>query len=326
MLTDLDAVGNTPRPSPRASRSRRPCSPRPRCSGRSPSVGHGQRQGGHRATLADTLANLQYIGVLNVSDPKNLVGLIIGASVVFLFSGLAINAVTRAAGAVVFEVRRQFRENPGIMDGTGKPEYGKVVDICTRDSLRELATPGLLAVLAPIAVGFGSASDALGCLPRRCHRGRHADGDLAANSGGAWDNAKKVVEDGDNGGKGSPAHEATIIGDTVGDPFKDTAGPAINPLIKVMNLVALLIAPAVVSLFYRRRRQHRAAHPHRPRGGRGHRRRGLCSPSAARSPSATPQTPPSAIGGPPRRVGLRATARGTARGRLHGRWGRGDAR
>jgi K(+)-stimulated pyrophosphate-energized sodium pump len=199
-------------------------------------------------TLEGTLRNLQYAGVLNVSDPKNLVGLIIGASVVFMFSSLAINAVTRAAGAIVFEVRRQFREIPGIMEGTGKPEYGKVVDICTRDSLRELATPGLLAVLAPIAVGFGLGVGALGSYLAGAIATGVLMAILLANSGGAWDNAKKVVEDGANGGKGSPAHEATIIGDTVGDPFKDTAGPAINPLLKVMNLVSLLIAPAIVSL------------------------------------------------------------------------------
>jgi K(+)-stimulated pyrophosphate-energized sodium pump len=201
------------------------------------------------ANLDKTLTkNLQYDGVLNVSDPKNLVGLIIGAAVVFMFSSLAINAVTRAAGAIVFEVRRQFREIPGIMEGTGKPEYGKVVDICTRDSLRELATPGLLAVLAPIAVGFGLGVGALGAYLAGAIATGTLMAILLANSGGAWDNAKKSVEDGANGGKGSPAHEATIIGDTVGDPFKDTAGPAINPLIKVMNLVSLLVAPAVVKL------------------------------------------------------------------------------
>jgi len=191
---------------------------------------------------------LQYYGILDVASPANLVGLIIGAAVVFLFSGLAINAVSRAAGSVIFEVRRQFREHPGIMDYTEKPEYSKVVDIVTKDSLRELITPGLLAVLTPIAVGFGLGIGALGAYLA----GTIATGVLMAvflsNSGGAWDNAKKFVEDGNFGGKGSSAHEATVIGDTVGDPFKDTAGPAINPLIKVMNLVALLIAPAVVAL------------------------------------------------------------------------------
>jgi K(+)-stimulated pyrophosphate-energized sodium pump len=191
---------------------------------------------------------LNFNGVLNVADPANLVGLLIGASVVFLFSGLAISAVGRAAGAVVYEVRRQFREIPGIMEGTGRPEYGKVVDICTRDSLRELATPGLLAIMAPIAVGFGLGPGALGAYLA----GAIGTGTLMAvflaNSGGAWDNSKKLVEDGHHGGKGSAAHEATIIGDTVGDPFKDTAGPAINPLLKVMNLVSLLIAPSIVAL------------------------------------------------------------------------------
>ena len=190
----------------------------------------------------------QYLGILDISNPRNLVGLIIGASVVFLFSSLAINAVTRAAGAIIFEVRRQFREHPGIMEGTERPEYGRVVDICTRDSLRELATPGLLAILTPIAVGFGLGVGALGSYLA----GTIATGVLMAvflsNSGGAWDNAKKYVEDGHYGGKGSEAHTATVVGDTVGDPFKDTAGPSINPLIKVMNLVALLVAPAVVAL------------------------------------------------------------------------------
>ncbi|GAA4122297.1 sodium-translocating pyrophosphatase [Nocardioides fonticola] len=183
-----------------------------------------------------------------VFDPSVLVGILLGSAVVFLFSGLAINAVGRAAGAVVMEVRRQFREIPGIMEGTGRPEYGKVVDIVTRDSLRELITPGVLAVFAPIAVGFGLGFTALaGFLAGAIGTGTLMAVFLA-NAGGAWDNAKKLVEDGLHGGKGSDAHAATVIGDTVGDPFKDTAGPAINPLIKVMNLVSLLIASAVVSM------------------------------------------------------------------------------
>ncbi len=191
-----------------------------------------------------TAAMLNY----SIISPVTLVGVILGGATVFLFSGLAIDAVTRAAGAIVFEVRRQFRENPGIMTYDVRPEYGRVVDICTRDSLRELATPGLLAAFAPIAVGFG-----LGVGPLAGFLGGAiATGVLMAvflaNSGGAWDNAKKIVEDGNFGGKGSDAHAAAVIGDTVGDPFKDTAGPAINPLIKVMNLVALLIAPAVVAV------------------------------------------------------------------------------
>ena len=200
--------------------------------------------------------------------PDVLVGLILGAAAVFFFAGMAISAVGRAAGRVVFEVREQFRLHPGIMDYTERPDYGAVVDICTRDSLRELVVPGLLAVLAPVAVGFG-----LGYAPLGAYLGGAiACGLLMAvflsNSGGAWDNAKKLVEEGVNGGKGSEAHTATIIGDTVGDPFKDTAGPAINPLIKVMNLVALLIAPSVVKYHTGVARQHRAADHHRP-GGRG---------------------------------------------------------
>jgi K(+)-stimulated pyrophosphate-energized sodium pump len=185
---------------------------------------------------------------LQIVTPSTLVGLLIGASVVFLFSGLAINAVTRAAGAIVFEVRRQFREHPGIMDYSEKPDYARVVDICTKDSLRELATPGLLAALMPVVVGFGLGIGPLagflaGAIGTGCLMAV-----FLANAGGAWDNAKKIVEDGAHGGKGSEAHAATVIGDTVGDPFKDTAGPAINPLLKVMNLVSVLIAPAVVTL------------------------------------------------------------------------------
>ena len=200
---------------------------------------------GDRIDTSDIAASMMAYDVIS---PITLVGVILGAATVFLFSGLAIDAVTRAAGAIVFEVRRQFRDFPGIMTGEVRPDYGRVVDICTRDSLRELATPGLLAAFAPIAVGFGLGVGPLaGFLA-----GSIATGLLMAvflaNSGGAWDNAKKIVEDGHYGGKHSDAHAAVVIGDTVGDPFKDTAGPAINPLIKVMNLVALLIAPAVVQL------------------------------------------------------------------------------
>ncbi|MEW2384489.1 sodium-translocating pyrophosphatase [Micromonospora sp. NPDC047707] len=197
------------------------------------------------AGVADVGAEI--LNSLNVANPRNLVGLIIGAAVVFLFSGLAINAVSRSAGAVVMEVRRQFRELPGIMDRTQRPEYGKVVDICTRDAQRELMTPGLLAIMAPIAVGFGLGPGALASYLAGAIGAGTLMAVFLANSGGAWDNSKKMVEDGAYGGKGSEAHAATVIGDTVGDPFKDTAGPAINPLIKVMNLVSLLIAPAVVA-------------------------------------------------------------------------------
>ncbi|HTR92518.1 MAG TPA: sodium-translocating pyrophosphatase, partial [Trebonia sp.] len=183
---------------------------------------------------------------LNVSQPNVLVGLIVGASVVFLFSSLLIMAVGRAAQRVVLEVRMQFRNHPGIMTYEEKPDYSRVVDIVTADSLRELVTPGLLAVLTPIAVGFTFGYAPLGSYLTGAIAAGVLMAVFLANSGGAWDNAKKLVEDGHHGGKGSDAHAATVIGDTVGDPFKDTAGPAINPLIKVMNLVSLLIATSVV--------------------------------------------------------------------------------
>ncbi|MER5279506.1 sodium-translocating pyrophosphatase [Streptomyces sp. NPDC002809] len=243
VLTDLDAVGNTTKAITKG------------IAIATAVLAAAALFGSYRDAIAtavdDVGASAGEMGLsLDISQPNNLVGLILGAAVVFLFSGLAINAVSRSAGAVVYEVRRQFREHPGIMDYTEKPEYGRVVDICTKDALRELATPGLLAVLAPIAVGFTFGVGALGSYLA----GAIGTGTLMAvflaNSGGAWDNAKKLVEDGHYGGKGSDAHAATVIGDTVGDPFKDTAGPAINPLLKVMNLVALLIAPAVVQFSY----------------------------------------------------------------------------
>jgi K(+)-stimulated pyrophosphate-energized sodium pump len=202
--------------------------------------------GAFRTSVVSALGKAAGTFSLSIDHPNVLVGLIVGGAVVFMFASLLIRAVGRAAGQVVMEVRKQFRLHPGIMDYTEKPEYGPVVDICTRDSLRELATPGLLAVLVPLAVGFAFGYGPLGAYLA----GAIAVGVLMAvflaNSGGAWDNAKKLVEDGHHGGKGSAAHEATIIGDTVGDPFKDTAGPAINPLIKVMNLVSLLVATSVV--------------------------------------------------------------------------------
>jgi K(+)-stimulated pyrophosphate-energized sodium pump len=185
---------------------------------------------------------------INVADPKTFIGLLIGGSIAFLFSALAIRAVGRSAGIVVQEVREQFRLKPGIMNGTERPDYGRVIDICTAASLRELATPALLAVLSPIIVGFGINYFALGAFLAAVILTGQLMANFLSNAGGAWDNAKKYIEDGHEGGKGSPAHEASIIGDTVGDPFKDTAGPALNPLIKVMNLVALLILPAVIAL------------------------------------------------------------------------------
>jgi K(+)-stimulated pyrophosphate-energized sodium pump len=202
--------------------------------------------GAFRTDVQQALGKAAGTFSLSIDRPNVLVGLMIGASVVFFFAGLLIRAVGRAAGQVVFEVRKQFRLHPGIMDFTEKPEYGPVVDICTRDSLRELATPGLLAVLTPIAVGFAFGYAPLGAFLAGAIGVGVLMAVFLANSGGAWDNAKKLVEDGHHGGKGSEAHAATVIGDTVGDPFKDTAGPAINPLIKVMNLVSLLIATSVV--------------------------------------------------------------------------------
>ncbi len=185
---------------------------------------------------------------INVADPKTFIGLLIGGSIPFLFSALAIRAVGRTAGTVVLEVRRQFREHPGIMDGTERPQYGRVIDICTAASLRELATPALLAVLTPVIIGFGINYLALGAFLAAVILTGQLMAVFLSNAGGAWDNGKKYIEDGHEGGKGSDAHKAAVIGDTVGDPFKDTAGPALNPLIKVMNLVSLLILPAVITL------------------------------------------------------------------------------
>ncbi|MDP8961804.1 MAG: sodium-translocating pyrophosphatase, partial [Actinomycetota bacterium] len=183
---------------------------------------------------------------INVADPVTFIGLLIGGSVAFLFSALAIRAVGRTAGVVVQEVRRQFREKR-IMEGIDKPEYGPVIDICTTASLRELATPALLAVLTPVIIGFGINYLALGAFLAAVILTGQLMANFLSNAGGAWDNAKKYIEEGHEGGKGSEAHKAAVIGDTVGDPFKDTAGPALNPLIKVMNLVSLLILPAVIS-------------------------------------------------------------------------------
>jgi K(+)-stimulated pyrophosphate-energized sodium pump len=202
--------------------------------------------GSFRTTVETSLGHAAGSFSLSVDRPNVLVGVILGAAVVFMFSSLLIMAVGRAAQRVVLEVRNQFRTHPGIMNYTEKPEYGRVVDICTRDSLRELVTPGLLAVLTPIAIGFALGYAPLGSFLAGAIAAGVLMAVFLANSGGAWDNAKKLVEDGNYGGKGSEAHEATIIGDTVGDPFKDTAGPAINPLLKVMNLVSLLIATSVV--------------------------------------------------------------------------------
>jgi K(+)-stimulated pyrophosphate-energized sodium pump len=184
---------------------------------------------------------------INVADPKTFIGLLVGGSIAFLFSALAIRAVGRTAGVVVQEVRRQFADGE-IMAGRRRPDYAPVIDICTTASLRELATPALLAVLTPVIIGFGINVYALGAFLAAVILTGQLMANYLSNAGGAWDNAKKYIEDGHEGGKGSEAHKAAVIGDTVGDPFKDTAGPALNPLIKVMNLVSLLMLPAMISL------------------------------------------------------------------------------
>ncbi len=186
--------------------------------------------------------------IFRLSDPLVLIGLLIGAMLPFLFSAFLMNAVGKAAGAVIDEVRRQFKNIPGIMTGEGKPEYGTCVDIVTKAALKQMVMPGILAVSAPLIVGFLLGPMALGGLLIGVLAGGLMMALMMANGGGAWDNAKKFVEDGNHGGKGSPAHEAAVVGDTVGDPYKDTAGPSINALIKVINTVSLIFAGLIASV------------------------------------------------------------------------------
>jgi K(+)-stimulated pyrophosphate-energized sodium pump len=197
------------------------------------------------ANLADGVFRAPELAI-NVAEPEIFIGLLIGGAVPFLFSALAIRAVGRTAGVVVQEVRKQFADGK-IMKGEKDPDYAPVIDICTAASLRELATPALLAVLTPVIIGFGIDWKALGAFLASVIVVGQLMANYLSNAGGAWDNAKKYIEDGHHGGKGSEAHKAAVIGDTVGDPFKDTAGPALNPLIKVMNLVSLLVLPAIIS-------------------------------------------------------------------------------
>ncbi|MCB1000775.1 MAG: sodium/proton-translocating pyrophosphatase, partial [Acidimicrobiales bacterium] len=206
--------------------------------------------GAEIGTVADNLADGVFRApelAINVAEPEIFIGLLIGGAVPFLFSALAIRAVGRTAGVVVQEVRKQFADGK-IMKGEKDPDYGPVIDICTAASLRELATPALLAVLTPVIIGFGIDWKALGAFLASVIVVGQLMANYLSNAGGAWDNAKKYIEDGHHGGKGSDPHKAAVIGDTVGDPFKDTAGPALNPLIKVMNLVSLLVLPAIISL------------------------------------------------------------------------------
>jgi K(+)-stimulated pyrophosphate-energized sodium pump len=181
----------------------------------------------------------------SIQEPKVLIGLVLGGMMVSLFSSLAIQSVGRAAGSIIEEVRRQFRDHPGIMDRTEKPDYARCVEIVTKAAQKEMIIPSLIPIVIPVIVGIWSYQALGGLLIGVIVVGFFTAVSMTSG-GGAWDNAKKLIEDGEFGGKGSEAHAASVTGDTVGDPYKDTAGPAINPMIKVANIVALLIIPFLV--------------------------------------------------------------------------------
>jgi K(+)-stimulated pyrophosphate-energized sodium pump len=191
-------------------------------------------------------AYMQVAGMtsLDMLRPTVLPGLLIGAMLPFLFTALTMTAVGRAAKEIVLEVRRQFKEIPGLMEGTGQPDYARCVDISTRSALREMIIPGVLAVASPLLVGFILGKEALAGMLIGATASGFMLAVMMANAGGAWDNAKKWIETGEMGGKGSPSHKAAVVGDTVGDPFKDTSGPALNILIKLMSIVGLVFAGA----------------------------------------------------------------------------------
>ncbi|MEK7160799.1 MAG: sodium/proton-translocating pyrophosphatase, partial [Patescibacteria group bacterium] len=199
------------------------------------------------ASLFATYFERTGLTAINIAEPKVFVGLLFGGSIAYLFSSRLISSVGKAAALVVEEVRRQFKEHPGIMKGTDLPDYGEVVSIVTGAAQKELLIPAIIVISSPLLAGLLGAQALGGFLG-----GVIASGLMLAffmaNTGGAWDNAKKYIEDGNFGGKGSETHKAAVVGDTVGDPLKDTAGPAINPMIKIINIVALLIAPFVIAV------------------------------------------------------------------------------
>ena len=198
--------------------------------------------------LLVSYAEVSQISAIDLLDPIAVIGLFIGAMLPFLFSAMTMNSVGKAANQMIEEVRRQFRADAGIMEGTSKPDYARCVDISTKAALHEMVLPAVLAIVAPLAVGILLGAEALGGMLAGAIAAGVLLAIMMANAGGAWDNAKKYVEEGHYGGKGSDTHAAAVIGDTVGDPFKDTSGPSINILIKLMTIVAVVFAPLFVQI------------------------------------------------------------------------------